>query len=104
MIENSSRGIWALTKTEDAPIEVDPHEVIKTVRAKIVEEKSKKKSVKPDGTESEEILSEIDDWKEQLSSLLLSLTPAQFERLTQIILRESGFTQVEVTGRSGVGG
>lgn len=35
---------------------------------------------------------------------VLSLDPAAFERLCQRILRESGFTQVEVTGRSGDGG
>ena len=32
------------------------------------------------------------------------LAPASFERLVQRLLRESGFTQVEVTGRSGDGG
>lgn len=32
------------------------------------------------------------------------LPPAAFERLVQRLLRESGFTQVEVTGRSGDGG
>jgi len=37
-------------------------------------------------------------------SLLFTITPDQFERLCQRVLRESGFTQVEVTGRSGDGG
>jgi restriction system protein len=32
------------------------------------------------------------------------LAPDAFERLVQRLLRESGFTQVEVTGRSGDGG
>ena len=35
---------------------------------------------------------------------ILSLTPSAFERLTQRILRESGFVQVEVTGQTGDGG
>ncbi len=34
----------------------------------------------------------------------MSLKPEQFERLAQRILRECGFTQVEVTGKSGDGG
>jgi restriction system protein len=34
----------------------------------------------------------------------MSLPPAGFERLCQRILRESGFTQVVVTGQSGDGG
>lgn len=37
-------------------------------------------------------------------STLLAMPPDAFERLAQRILRESGFTHVEVTGRSGDGG
>ncbi|HMQ43171.1 MAG TPA: restriction endonuclease, partial [Mariniflexile sp.] len=33
-----------------------------------------------------------------------NLTPSAFERLIQRVLREKGFTQVEVTGRTGDGG
>ena len=36
--------------------------------------------------------------------LTQKLSPSAFERLVQRVLRESGFTQVEVTGRSGDGG
>src|SRR4029079_13436476 len=44
-------------------------------------------------------------WKERLHLILTQrLTPDGFERLVQRLLRESGFTQVEVTGRSGDGG
>ncbi len=35
---------------------------------------------------------------------LLNISPAGFERLAQRLLRESGFTQVEVTGKVGDGG
>ena len=35
---------------------------------------------------------------------LLEMDPAAFERLAQRLLREAGFIQVEVTGRSGDGG
>lgn len=35
---------------------------------------------------------------------LLEMPPDAFERLCQRLLRESGFIQVEVTGRSGDGG
>lgn len=37
-------------------------------------------------------------------STLLEMPPDAFERLCQRLLRESGFIQVEVTGRSGDGG
>ena len=39
-----------------------------------------------------------------MHQVLISLQPAAFERLIQRLLRESGFTQVEVTGKSGDGG
>ncbi len=44
------------------------------------------------------------DWKERLLDVLRGLNPDAFERLCQRVLRESGFTKVEVTGRSGDGG
>ncbi|MEQ1883394.1 MAG: restriction endonuclease, partial [Burkholderiales bacterium] len=43
-------------------------------------------------------------WIDQLLGILGSIDPSAFERLTQRLLRESGFTKVEVTGRSGDGG
>jgi len=39
-----------------------------------------------------------------LLDILRGIKPDAFERLCQRILRESGFTKVEVTGRSGDGG
>jgi len=45
-----------------------------------------------------------DDWRESLLRVLQELPPSNFEKLCQRILRESGFIQVEVTGRSGDGG
>jgi restriction system protein len=43
-------------------------------------------------------------YKERLLDVLRQLPPGGFERLCQRLLRESGFEQVEVTGRSGDGG
>src|SRR5690606_10845353 len=48
--------------------------------------------------------SRAEDWKDQLLSVLLQLEPSAFERLCQRLLRESGFTRVEVTGKTGDGG
>lgn len=45
------------------------------------------------------------DWRERLNEYLVkTLSPAAFERLVQRMLRETGFTQVEVTGRTNDGG
>jgi restriction system protein len=43
-------------------------------------------------------------YRERALEIMLSLPPAGFERLCQRLLRESGFQQVRVTGRSGDGG
>lgn len=43
-------------------------------------------------------------WTERLLSVLGSIESDAFERLCQRLLRESGFTKVEVTGKSGDGG
>lgn len=46
-----------------------------------------------------------EEWKQKLHRLLTkNLSSEAFERLVQRLLRESGFTQVEVTGRTGDGG
>ena len=43
-------------------------------------------------------------WQDEALEALKQMTPDAFERLCQRLLRESGFIQVEVTGRSGDGG
>lgn len=43
-------------------------------------------------------------WRDELLATLQKMDPSAFERLTQRLLRESGFIQVEVTGKSGDGG
>jgi restriction system protein len=43
-------------------------------------------------------------WENQLLDVLGKMDPIAFERLCQRLLRESGFTEVEVTRRSGDGG
>ena len=52
---------------------------------------------------ADEIESEL-SWKQRVLGSILAMPPEAFERLSQRLLRESGFTQVEVTGKSGDGG
>ena len=100
-IENSSRGVWALTtKAKDTP-EIDPQEVVKFAR----EDYGKNATKKPKKKERELEVLEEEEWIEKLHHILTKeISPEQFERLTQRLLRESGFVQVEVTGRTGDGG
>lgn len=101
LLENSSRGIWSLTEKAKASDSINPHEVVRFVRALDKAEAPKKRPV--DETVRE--LAEEEGWKDKLSSVLTrSLGPSGFERLVQRLLRESGFIHVEVTGRTGDGG
>ena len=108
LLENSSRGIWALSKSDIDISKLDYIEIVKTV--KNLNKDAKPKVIKPlitAGQVENEIEEEVDDtekWKEQLLNTLYNISPAAFERLAQRLLRESGFFQVEVTGKVGDGG
>lgn len=98
LVDNSSRGVWSLTAVGKATSYVDPKEVRRKVAAM-------RKAVVPEDDESDGLGEDEDyDWKVHLLDELRAMKPDAFERLCQRILRESGFIQVEVTGRSGDGG
>lgn len=100
LLENSARGIWSLTARAKHLKEVDPQDVVRSVRAA----DRKGESDDQGETQHSEAPTEA-QWQEKLHFILTQkITPAAFERLVQRLLRESGFTQVEVTGRSGDGG
>jgi restriction system protein len=104
MVENSERGVWALTSRGREALSLDPAEVVRRVRKADAELRKAKMLAAPERTEAEVIESSMKDWREQLLDILLALAPAAFERLCQRLLREAGFIKVEVTGRSGDGG
>ena len=94
VLENSSRGVWALTPMGRKMGDVDPKEVIRSVREQL---KEAKEVAEQDLGEAET----AESWREELLSTLVEMDTSAFERLVQRTLRESGFVQVEVTGRSG---
>lgn len=108
LVENSSRGVWALLKSDIKISELDYLEIVRKVREQNKPTNTKQKITK---TETEQIddeitdeVSETEEWKDKLLNVLYNISPAAFERLAQRILRESGFSQVEVTGKVGDGG
>ena len=104
LLENSSRGVWTLTPKARDTENVDPAEVVKFVRALDSKAGSKRKS-QSKSVSADERPDAYAEWREKLHRILtMKLDAAAFERLTQRLLRESGFVQVEVTGRSGDGG
>lgn len=100
LIDNSERGVWALTAEGMQTSRVDPREIVRKVRNDM---QAAQDDTEDDSLE-DEALDPVDAWREELMSCLLRMAPDAFERLTQRLLRESGFIQVEVTGRSGDGG
>jgi restriction system protein len=97
-LENSSRGVWALTPEGRKMDKVDPKEVVRTVRERMALGKRVAKETGELGDEKELT------WREELLEIIQGMDPDAFERLTQRLLRECGFVQVEVTGKAGDGG
>jgi restriction system protein len=98
VLENSSRGIWSLTAKGRELDTVNPQAV-----KRFMAEQRKKVVFTPELDAGEETTTEL-SWREGLMNVLLKMEPSAFERLAQRLLRESGFIQVEVTGRTGDGG
>ena len=107
LIENSSRGVWALTEIGKNTKEVDKEKVKKTVIKKDKQERSHKSIEKendiPTNHEKTEEIQDF-DWQDKLIKTIREITPDQFERLCQRLLRELGFINVVVTGRTNDGG
>ena len=103
LIDNTSRGIW--TVTERGRAIRNEEEVRKLVRQKAADlyrSRGAQGVTDTDGDTPVEM--DRQDWKENLLGIVRSIDPSAFERLCGRMLRESGFTKVEVTGRSGDGG
>ena len=97
ILENSSRGVWALTPKGRQTKKVDKDEVVKSVRNFSKRKISNKLAIA-------DVAPDIQAWQDTMLEELLRIKPDAFERLCQRLLREAGFVQVEVTGRTGDGG
>ena len=105
LIENSSRGVWALRDAHLDPSEVDPQQVLRRHRQEYQSRRSGPETVgAPLANTTQPIELPDLDWRERLLGVVRNVAPDQFERLSMRLLREAGFTQVVVTGRSGDGG
>ncbi|URZ16635.1 restriction endonuclease [Clostridium felsineum] len=105
IIENSKRGVWSLTSEFSNGVTIDVKGIIKNT----VE---KRKIKTQDNVSDEEVLEENEDevpeevrpWRRHIREVLINMDPYGFERLSQRLLRECGFSQVVVTKKSGDGG
>ena len=103
-VTNSDRAVWALTSAGDSLKEPDFVELPRKVRQAGYEARKKREANEQAGEELEADLTSLIDWREKLLDSITGIKSDAFERLSQRILRESGFTRVLVTGRSHDGG
>lgn len=117
-IDRSRRGVWALTEKASLIPVLSPSQVRLLVtevqrRDRETREANVIEDALRDPAETSSISSELEalppdaehgDYRAKLMRVLRDLSPAGFERLCQRLLRESGFEQVFVTGRSNDGG
>lgn len=102
-LENSARGVWAVTDRGRSMSEPEMRAANKAWRNTFRDRRAAQRSQAEAAGEDEE--GEADgNWADQLVARLLQLSPEGFERLAQRMLREAGFTNVTVTGKSGDGG
>ena len=109
-IDSSAHGVWSIVQGFAETAEVDPRDVVRTVRGNNVDNAAGATDNSSPDDSAGEGASAIDggdnvfNWKERLSEILKNMDAFAFERLSQRLLRECGFTDVKVTKRSGDGG
>lgn len=116
-VENSKRGVWSLTDkgsaiTTYAEARAIYDQVVaeERERARLKRLAAKQATANGDEEETFEVApaesepEATSDWRSTLLNELRGMTADGFERLAQRLLREAGFTKVEVRGKSGDGG
>lgn len=89
ILSKVGKGIWILGENKPTKIAVEKEPEIKKLEEK----------------EADEEVSDAENWKKTAVEIITEkMSPSAFERLIQRILREKGFSQVEVTGKTGDGG
>lgn len=109
IVDSSKRGVWTLTEEGNKTNleQFDSLVFFRTVHKQHLTKKGRK--ARAESSQDVEITDEQSDEgdggdRADLLEVLKSLSPAGFERLCQRLLREHGFEQVTVTGKSGDGG
>jgi restriction system protein len=119
VLANSARGVWSLNENAAAIAGIQDTRAIydqvnreERERARRKRLASRKSAEGPVDQPEEMPGISLDDsdpgagehWRSRLLAVLGQISPGAFERLSQRLLREAGFTKVEVRGKSGDGG
>ena len=99
ILSNSSRGVWALTPAGRTKRSITADEVQRFIKERFIKAKT---DSRPSSQDADTAATE--QWSDRVLELIMSSPPDAFERLCKRILRESGFTSVEVTGKIADGG
>jgi restriction system protein len=106
LVANPKRGVWVLT--EDGRVaagksNTELKQIASTAyKASIAAKKAAQAST--EGRVDQEVVEGAVGWSDQLLQRVQTIAPSAFERLSQRLMRESGFIRVEVSGKSGDGG
>lgn len=105
-IENTKRGVWVITTAFADVASVDYKEVTKMVLEKKIGSSFDESTENDDNPENDGIEppEELEPWRMQIAEILHTMDPFAFERLSQLLLRECGFSQVTVTKKTSDGG
>jgi restriction system protein len=108
LLSSSQRGVWTLTE-KGRTAEITDEFVLRSYRETQRQVQQERKDREAEVEEISEDEAEVDsadvgDYRTRRLSTLKSLPPGGFEQVCQRLLRESGFQQVTVTGRTGDGG
>ena len=103
LITNNARAVWSLVPEKKREIS----DVIGS--GVFLRPRNKSSTVKTSSPIMSSVVTEAckhdsEAWRDHLHDLLLKMDPFAFERLAQRVLRECGFTKVEVTKKTGDGG
>ena len=103
-IVNTARAIWTMTALGSSVDSIKQKEILDTLRS-ISPKKSKKKEFDDtNGDQPQLDMGGESDWQSDVLNELLALSPSSFEKFAQLLLRESGFIEVKVTGKTADGG
>lgn len=105
-VENTKRGVWVITSAFADVTSVNYKEVMKVVLEKKAISSPAESPKIDDNPENDgiDLPEELEPWRTQIAEILHSMDPFAFERLSQLLLRECGFSQVTVTKKTGDGG
>lgn len=106
LVANPNRGVWVLTeegRNAAAKSNTDLKRIVsKAYKASIAAKKAAQTS--DEGNANQDVGEGAVGWTSLLLQRIQTIDAAAFERLCQRLLRQSGFTRVEVSGKSGDGG